>query len=161
MSVAAALDRQREMKILILAITHDHQRVLVGSEPQVPDLAQKSGAFRDLVKKNVASFSPDLICEETNPAFLSIAQWKAFYHKPRIPWRNINMSPQERLEAGIWQAYLERPFDFDIETAITTYHRIPEDHVREGFFKTEILRAANEVERNACWSCVALCMPKH
>jgi hypothetical protein len=70
---------------------------------------------------------------------------QAFYHNPRIAWRNINMSPQERLEAGIWQAYLERPFDFDIDTERTTYHRIPEDDIREALFKIEILKAANEI----------------
>lgn len=133
------------MKILILAITHDHQRVLAGSELELSDFVQKTETFRDLVKRNIAAFKPDLLCEETNPAFLSIAQWEAFYHNPRIAWRNINMSPQERLEAGIWQAYLERPFDFDIDTERATYHRIPEDDVREAFFKTDILKAASEV----------------
>jgi hypothetical protein len=133
------------MKLLILAITHDNQRVLVGSEPEVFDLAQKTGVFRDLVKRNIATFKPDLLCEETNSAALSVAQQEAFYHTPRIPWRNINMSPQERLEAGIWQAYLERPFDFDIDTETATYHRIPEDDIREEFFKSEILKAASDV----------------
>jgi hypothetical protein len=133
------------MKILILAITHDHQRVLVGSEPQVFDLAQRTEVFRDLVKRNIATFRPDLICEESNPAFLSVAQQEAFYDTPRIPWRNINMSPQERLEAGIWQAYLERPVDFDIHTETATYYRIPEDDIREDFFKSEILKAASNV----------------
>lgn len=133
------------MEILILAITHDHQRVLVGSEPQIADLARKTGIFRDLVKRMVASFQPELLCEETNPAYLSVAQWEAFHNTPRIHWRNINMSPQERLEAGIWQAYLERPFDFDIDSATATYHRISEDDIRETFFKTEISKAAGEV----------------
>jgi hypothetical protein len=34
-----------KMKILILAITHDHQRVLVGSELELSDLVQKTEAF--------------------------------------------------------------------------------------------------------------------
>jgi len=133
------------MKILILAITHDHQRILVGSEPQVSDLAQKTEAFRDLVKRNIAAFKPDLLCEETNPAALSIAQWEAFYHTPRIAWRNINMSPQERLEAGIWQAYIDRPFSPDFQNSTLIYDRIPEDDIREGFFRSEILKAASEI----------------
>src|SRR6202022_340865 len=112
---------------------------------EVSDLVRKNEVFRDLVKRNIAAFPPDLICEETNPAFLSIAQQEAFRCHPRIPWRNINMSPQERLEAGIWQAYIERPFDFDIDTVTTTYYRIPEDDIREEFFKSEILKAASEI----------------
>jgi hypothetical protein len=133
------------MKILILAITHDHQRVLVGSEPQVSDLVQKTEVFRDLVKRNIAAFKPDLLCEEANPAVLSIAQWEAFYHTPRIGWRNINMTPQERLEAGIWQAYIDRPFSQDFQSSSVIYHRIPEDDIREEFFKSEVLKAASEI----------------
>jgi hypothetical protein len=136
------------MEILILAITHDHQRVLVGSELELPDLARKTDAFRSLIVKNISNFRPSLICEETSPAYLSIAQHEAFYNIPRIPWRNINMSPQERLEAGIWKAYIERPFDFDFNSGTTTYHRIPEDEVREAFFKDEILNAAGEIRAN-------------
>lgn len=134
------------MKLFILAITHDHQRVLVGSELELSDLVQKTEVFRDLVKRNITAFKPDLICEETNPAFLSIAQLEAFNNTPRIPWKNINMTPQERLEAGIWQALLERPFSFDIDTETVTYYRVPEDDIREDFFRGEILKTAKEIE---------------
>lgn len=133
------------MKILVLAITHDHQRVLVGSELQISDLVQKTEVFRDLVKRNIAAFKPDLVCEETNPAALSIAQWEAFYHTPRIAWRNINMSPQQRLEAGIWQALIDRPFSPDFQNSTVIYHRIPEDDIREEFFKSRILKATSEI----------------
>jgi hypothetical protein len=133
------------MKILILAITHDHQRVLVGSEFKLSDFVQKTEVFRALVKTNIAAFKPDLICEETNPAFLSIAQLEAFNNTPRIPWKNINMTPQERLEAGIWEALLERPSSFDIDTETVTYYRVPEDDVREDFFRGEILTTAKEI----------------
>jgi hypothetical protein len=133
------------MKVLILAITHDYQRVLVGSEPELPELAQKTEVFRNFVKRNIAAFKPDLLCEETDPRALSIAQWEAFYHTPSIAWRNINMSPQERLEAGIWQAYIDRPFSADFQNSTVIYHRIPEDGIREEFFKSEILKAASEI----------------
>ena len=133
------------MKILILAVTHDHQRVLVGSELQLSDLVQKTEVFRDLVKRNIEAFNADLLCEEANPAALSVAQWEAFYHTPRIAWRNINMSPQERLEAGLWQAYIDRPFSPDFQNSTVIYHRIPEDDIREEFCKSEILKAATEI----------------
>jgi hypothetical protein len=77
---------------------------------------------------------------------VSIAQQEAFLHNPRIPWKNINMSAQERLEAGIWEALLNRPQDIDLERGLTIDHRIPEDHTREHFFKGEIIRAACETK---------------
>src|SRR5262249_54367821 len=52
--------------------------------------------------------------------------------------------PQERLEAGIWQAYIDRPFDPDFQNLAVIYRRIPEDDIREEFFKNDILKAATE-----------------
>jgi hypothetical protein len=88
----------------------------------------------------------DLICEESDPCRLSIVQKTAYEHNPRIPWKNINKSAQERLEAGIWEALLHRPSHTIEETPghyRTVDHRVPEDNTREQFFGKEAIQAAN------------------
>src|SRR5882724_3512297 len=132
------------MTILILSICHDEQFALVGSMKTAPKLVQKSERVRNLVSKQIFSCHIDLICEESNPSYLSIAQLEAFNHQPRIPWRHIDMTPQERLEAGIWEAVAERPFDLGPHNPEGTAFRIPEDDIREEFFKSKILEAISE-----------------
>jgi hypothetical protein len=60
------------------------------------------------------------------------------------------MSPQERLEAEIWQAYIDRPFRPDVRNSTVIYDRIPEDDVREEFFKSEILKRRERDWRTTC-----------
>jgi hypothetical protein len=146
------------MKILILSVNHDHQRVLVGDEVSVPSMIEAREPFQKLLKKLIASRNVDLICEESNPSYLSIAQLEAFNHSPRIPWMNIFMTPQERLEAGIWAALIDRPYDFGPNDPVRIDYRVPEDDVREEFFKAEILKAA---KHNGATSVLVLCGDAH
>jgi hypothetical protein len=133
------------MKFLIVAIDHGWQYVPYGDE--TPESAALKTKYQTLLTKAVADRGIDLICEESDPCRLSIAQKVAYEHKPRIRWENINMSAQERLEAGIWEALLHRP-QHTIEEPpgsgylVTIDHRVPEDEIREQFFIAESLEAA-------------------
>ncbi len=116
--------------------------------------------LRRLVRGLIATRSIDLICEESNPIIVSVAQEEAFFHTPRIRWKNIMMTAQERLEAGIWCAILgcNRPTEEDSDTGATIYHRVPEDHIRENFFKDEIVKFAQEIDGK---SVLVLCGDAH
>jgi hypothetical protein len=131
-----------EMKFLIISVDHSFQLIPLKGEVPIPE---KKEQLRSLVMEIIASRNIDLICEESDPCYLSIAQQEAYGHEPRIQWTNINMTAQERLEAGIWEGLLYRPYDtkmLDYHNAVTIHHRVPEDDVREEFFKDEILDAA-------------------
>jgi hypothetical protein len=130
------------MTILILSIYE--QFALVGTMKETPKLVQKAERVRHMMSELIFSRKIDLICEESNPSYLSIAQLEAFNHNPRIPWRHIDMTPQQRLEVGIWQAVAERPFDLGPHNPEGTAFRIPEDDIREEFFKSKILEAMNQ-----------------
>jgi hypothetical protein len=146
------------MKIFILSINHQYQRVLVGSEVEVSWYVENTELLRTIVRGVSTAFKIDLICEESDPCYLSVAQQEAFTHTPRIPWKNINMTAQERLEAGVWEANVNRPFDLGPNNPIRIDYRIPEDDIREEFFKTEILKVTKEV---GALSVLILCGDAH
>jgi hypothetical protein len=146
------------MKILILSIHHNQQLVPLKDHLDYAAIRERTEKLRALVKGLVDKGGIDLICEESDPCYVSIAQEEAFLHKPRIPWKNINMTSQERLEAGIWEALLYRPQDIDNERGVRIDHRIPEDDTREHFFKDEIIRTAIETKAKAI---LVLCGDAH
>jgi hypothetical protein len=129
------------MNCLILAIDHNWQ--YVPHNVETPEMQQLKATLTEAI----ANRNVDLICEECDPCRLAIAQKMAYEHQPRIAWRNINMSAQERLEAGIWEALLHRPCHTiedppDSGYLIEIDHRIPEDALREQFFADESMGAA-------------------
>ena len=129
----------------MLSISHADQIAPLKDEVPIPEFVHKKERLRTLVRVVIARRRVDLICEESDPLRLSIAQEEAFKHNPRIPWKNIYMTSEERLEAGIWGALLNRPYDLKFLTeynAVRIEHRIPEDDIREEFFKNEILKTA-------------------
>lgn len=147
------------MKCLIIAIDHGWQLEPWGHEtPEIAAAKDRLGAF---LRRVIADRGVDVICEESDPCRLSIAQKMAYEHHPRISWKNINMSAQERLEAGIWEALLHRP-QHTTQDADGNYrtvdHRIPEDDARERFFAREVIQAANAVGAR---SILALCGHMH
>jgi hypothetical protein len=134
------------MDFLIIAIDHTWQ--LVFRDPF--ELAEDNRTeFAALLSKTIEARKVDLICEESDPCQLSIAQKIAYEHRPRLRWKNIHMSAQERLEAGIWEALLQRPYRIieggcpDIFQRID--RRIPEDATREQFFAAETIRETEVV----------------
>jgi len=111
-------------------------------------VAEKKEQLRALVKDVIANRNVDVIFEESDPCRLSIAQEEAFRHSPHIRWKNMNMTSQERLEAGIWEATLYRPSDLkflDESNAVQIDHRILEDDIREDFFRDEMLKVATRI----------------
>lgn len=142
-----------EMRILILSINHEDQIVR--------EVREREDKYRSVIREMISSRSVDLVCEESDPCRLSVAQKETFNHKPRIPWKNINMTSQERLEAGIWEALLHREYDVDFsneEGPIQIDYRVPEDNVREEFFRDQILKAAKETNAK---SVLVLCGDMH
>ncbi len=151
------------MKITVVSVNHSEQLTQPKDHIELPDDNdddEELEPLRRLVRGLIASRSIDLICEESNPIILSIAQEEAFFHTPRIRWKNIMMTAQERLEAGIWCAILgcNRPTEEDADTGATIYHRVPEDHIRENFFKDEIVKSAQEINAK---SVLVLCGDAH
>jgi hypothetical protein len=133
------------VRFLILAIDHGWQ--LEPYDVETPEITAQKTQLRTLLVQLVEARRVDLICEESDPRFASIAQKIAYEYAPRIPWKNICMTSQERLEAGIYQAILARPFEWTEDppgsgNARTIDHRIPEDGAREQFFARESLAAA-------------------
>lgn len=134
------------MRFLIIAVENNWQSVPHG--PETPEMTKVKNRLTKLLNQAIADHVVDLICEESDPCRLSIAQKVAYEHTPRIPWKNITMSAQQRLEAGIYEALVDRPFHVIKET--TDYHfeikhRIPEDAIREQFFATDTTREANSI----------------
>ena len=129
------------MQILVMSIDHGWQFVpddgneFKGSEAQLAEF----------LKSTIADRKINLMCEESDPRRLTIAQKMAWNHNPRIAWKNIMMTAQERLEAGIWEQLLNRPSHaVEEEPGLyrTVDHRIPENEIREQFFCDETLKAA-------------------
>jgi hypothetical protein len=132
------------MKFVILAIDHGWQMKPYGRE--TPEVEAAKQAFRAVMTRLVGVAMVDLICEESDPSHLSLAQEFAYSQDPRIPWKNIIMSAQERLEAGVYDPLLHRESHVVEEPPGSGYfravdHRIPEDDVREQFFSRESIQA--------------------
>lgn len=140
------LRRKASMKFHIIAIDHGWQMEPHGIEP--PESTAAKSQLETVLTQIIVDRVVDLICEESDPCRLSIAQKIAYEHNPRIPWKSINMSAQERLEAGIWEALLHRG-GHTIEEIPGYYrtvdHRIPEDDTREQFFAKKSFQAAKAV----------------
>src|SRR6266481_6919210 len=147
------------MKFLILAIDHGWQLVPYGHE--TPESTAAKTLFEKVFTQTITDRGVDLVCEECDPCRLSIAQKIAYEHNPRIPWKNIIMSAEERLEAGIWEALLHRPAH-TIEEAEGFYrtvdHRIAEDSIREEFFAKTVLETVNKTNAK---SILILCGDMH
>jgi hypothetical protein len=136
------------VRFLILAVDHEWQ--LVPFDLESPDISAAKCQLAKLVSEALTDQRIELVCEESDPCRLSIAQKIAYERNPPIPWKNINMSAQERFEAGILEALLHRPRRETEELGAPGYiHsidlRIPEDKTREQFFVTESVRGAEGV----------------
>jgi hypothetical protein len=95
------------MKSLFIAIDHSWQ--IAPYSRETPERTTEKARFADLLNQAIADRRVDLICEESDPCHLSIAQKIAYEHNPRIPWKNINMSAQERLELASTKPFFIAP----------------------------------------------------
>lgn len=71
------------MNFYIIAIDHGWQLVPHGIE--TPEIVAARAQFEALLGGALAGQHFDLICEESDPCRLSIAQRMAYDHNPRIP----------------------------------------------------------------------------
>jgi len=135
------------MKIAIVSVDHNKQHTQPKDSIELPGDDEEMEPLRKLIRELIANRRIDLICEESDPTVLSIAQEEAFFGNPRIRWKNIMMTAQQRIEAGIWCAILgcNRPTEKDADTGATIYLRVPEDHIRENFFRDEIIESTQEL----------------
>ena len=147
------------MTFIVITIDHGWQSVPSGHETQ--EVATAKATLGRVIREVAQRAQIDLICEECDPRLLSIAQRFAYEHIPRIPWKNIFMTAQERQEAGICEALQNRPSDTiqEGEGLLRTVDiRIPEDDVREQFFANECIMEAERVGANTI---LVLCGDMH
>lgn len=156
---AKSLGDEGQMKFLIIAVDHGWQMVPHGLT--LHNWPPEQTRLQEVITGAIEVHKVDLICEESDPCRLSIAQKLAYGQAPRIPWKNVNMTVQERIEAGIYEALLNRP-SHTVEVTPGFYrsidHRIAEDAIREQFFCKEIVQA---VTANGSKSGLVLCGDMH
>src|SRR5712691_3370484 len=71
------------MRFLIIAIDHGWQSVPHG--PETPESTADKTRLETVLTQTIADRGVDLICEESDPCRLSVAQKIAYEHNPRIP----------------------------------------------------------------------------
>jgi hypothetical protein len=136
------------MEFLVMSIDHGWQLALIPQVTVTREMAENAARLETVLYRVIADRGVDLICEESDPRYASVAQMIAYQHNPRIPWRNIVMTAQERIEAGIYEALLDRPYDTveippDSDNFQTVHNRIPHDATRERFFADQSIQAGN------------------
>jgi hypothetical protein len=126
------MERHCAMNILIVAIDHELQKVKRVHEAR--ERAVRKDQLEALLKQEIAERNVEFISEESDPNALTIAHQLADARKPRIPWKNICMSEDERRKAGIYEALKNRPTDFGLGEdgdTVLIERRIPEDEIYE------------------------------
>jgi hypothetical protein len=151
------------MEFLVMSIDHGWQLAPIPQVTVTRENAENAARLETLLRRIIADRRVDLICEECNPCYVSVGQRIAYEHDPRIPWRNIVMTSQERLEAGVYEALLDRPYDTveippDSGNFQTIHHRIPHDDTRERFFANASIQAGNGIGAR---SVLVLCGDMH
>lgn len=133
------------MNILIVAIDHALQLAKDPSDPF--RLATQKDQLETILSRQIQERKVRFISEESDPEKKTIACLLASATQPPIPWKNIEMSDEERTAADVKEALQKRPGHPDYETmAVWIESRIPEDIVREHFFIEQTLHAANAAE---------------
>jgi hypothetical protein len=144
------------MNILIISIDHHIQCVKTGIEGTL--LKDRKDRLESLLRREILARSVQFIAEEAHPLCTTIAQQLGNAFHPEIPWKNIDMSDDERKLAGIYDALKKRPVHCELtgEEWVQFEHRIPEDDIREDFFAAASLRGAGQSE-----SILILCGDMH
>jgi hypothetical protein len=124
--------RTTGLNILIVAIDHALQLAKDPSDPS--RLATQKDQLKTILSRQIQERKVRFISEESDPEKTTIARRLANATQPPIPWKNIQMSDEERTAAGVKEALQKRPGHPDYETmAVWIESRIPEDIVREDF----------------------------
>ncbi len=131
------------MNILIISIDHSFQ--IVEEEIDSAQLRTQKRALHEFLQIYLAGHKVAMIFEESSPSKVSIANRLASQNDPSIPWRNINMTDDERQAANILDKLKNRPYHYEREPGNLVpseiLHRIPADFIREDFFINRILEA--------------------
>jgi hypothetical protein len=144
------------VQILIISIDHLVQRDITGDERD--SLRVRKLQLETLLSQEIPRRAVRFIAEEADPKYRTIAQRLADAHEPRIPWKNMDMTEDERKRAQIFQAMRNRPTRNEQrgEEIVEIEHRIPEDDIREDFFVRSILDSTGKVS-----SVLTLCGDMH
>jgi len=144
------------MNILIVSIDHHIQCVKTGIEDTL--LRERKDRLEFLLRREISARNVQFIAEEAHPRSRTIAQQLGNAYNPQIPWKNIDMSDDERKKEGIYDALKKRPAHCEQRgnELVEIEHRIPEDDIRENFFVAETLEGAGVSE-----SILILCGDMH
>lgn len=134
------------VEILIVAIDHELQKAKGSHEPR--ERAARKDELEALLRRAIAERTVQFIGEESHPNAVTIAKQLADAHSPRIPWKNIDMSDDQRKKAGIDEALRNRPCNTEMRGGKTFIieHRIPEDETREEYFIEQAKRSAGDAQ---------------
>ena len=141
------MERDCAMNILIVAIDHELQKVKRVHEAS--ERAIRKDQLEALLKQEIAERSVEFISEESDPKASTIAHQLADACKPRIPWKNICMSEDERKKAGIYEALKNRPTTFELREdgeTVLIERRIPEDEVYEASLIEQTKKSAGSAQ---------------
>ena len=128
------------MTVCIISIDHYLQYVEADTDSEA--LRTLKVNLRAILATRLGTGAVGAIFEESSPDKPSIAQELAVSNG--ISWHNICMTKEERVEAGIYDALLNRPGspDWD-DMSCWIESRIPEDTVREAYFVRRIEEGAS------------------
>jgi len=146
------------MNILIVSILHEFQ--LDDGELASAELRQLRDNLEALLQKKIAERIVEFIGEETDwkSKHSTIAQRLANKRTPQIPWKNVDMTEEERKTAGIYEALKNRPYRvvWRGDKTVAIFRRIPEDDIREEFMVSRAIEYAGNAE-----SVLILCGDMH
>jgi hypothetical protein len=121
-------------------------------------LRDRKARLESLLRREIPARNVQFIAEEAHPRSRIIAQQLGNAYNPQIPWKNIDMSDDERKKERIYDALKKRPAHCEQRgnEFVEIEHRIPEDDIRENFFVAETLEGAGVSE-----SVLILCGDMH
>jgi hypothetical protein len=144
------------VRILIISIDHEIQLAKTGSEESL--LGESKDRLESLVRRGIMSRRVEFIAEEAHPLKETVAHHVVSTEYPQIRWENIDMSDDERKQAGIYEALNKRPAyaRWKGDVCVMVERRIQEDDIREEFFVAKSLEGAGKSE-----SIMILCGDMH
>jgi hypothetical protein len=129
------------MNILIVS-ADNHATQMVEAETDTTHLRARKLALKELLHSILAGHKIATIFEEWPRNEMTIAHQFGNNKEPAIPWRNIDMTEDDRRAAGISDQLADRPERLvfgDGPMPERILDRVPSDAVREKFFVNRIV----------------------
>jgi hypothetical protein len=122
------------LHVFIIALAHNIQYPITQNDSD--NLRDTKIRYLSLVTQIVNKNQVQRVFEESAQGRETIAAIVASRNVPSIKWVNIDMTTEQRLAAGIYQALKRRPGgpDLPANPGVWIDYRIPEDDVREKYF---------------------------